>query len=750
VSHPGQIFTSSDAGLTWTPRASFRSYYSVASSADGVKLVAVAFNNQIYTSVDSGTNWTSHLSDHPWVAAASSADGTKLAAAAFGEQIYTSTDSGASWTPRETNRHWQALASSSDGTTLVAAEAGGRIYISNDSGVTWAAKENARAWLSLASSSDATTLVAGVASDQVYISLRTAFLSGASGTTVTFQYSGNNQWQALAQKQIAAGSVGNTEVSTLDASKITTGLFSGNGGGLTNLNAAVLTGTIPDARLGANVAWRNGTNSFTGTNIFVGVAIVTNVNNQFAGKFSGDGSGLVNLTPASVTGIFDPVQIPNLDASKVASGTLSLSRLPVEVITNNTTGVTLNGTFRGTGAMSWQVVSGTSQQGQVNNGYLTTNSALVTVILPAIPSIGEVMRVSGVGAAGWQIAQNPGQSVLSGTLSSTISPVFTARDSSRFWSSLASSADGTKLVAGVNNGFIYISGDSGATWTPRLADANRNWFSVASSSDGTKLVAVVWDGQIYTSQDSGLNWTLQAASPNQHWYSVSCSSDGTKIVAVVESGFIYTSTDSGTNWTQRATSQVWISCASSADGTKLAAGIDNGQIYTSADSGVNWTARASTGNWLSIASSLDGTKLAAVSYAGGQIYTSTDSGANWTLQAGSPGANWYSIASSADGSRLAAVAFGGKIYTSSNSGVTWIPRENNRTWTSIASSTDGSKLVAGVRSGQIYTSLPMTATTTVLGTAGYLQGSQNAAVELQYIGNGQFLPLSSAGSIEAY
>ena len=44
---------------------------------------------------------------------------------------------------------------------------------------------------------------------------------------------------------------------------------------------------------------------------------------------------------------------------------------------------------------------------------------------------------------------------------------------------------------------IYTSTDSGATWTPR--DSNRNWFSVASSADGTRLVAVVDGGQIYTS-----------------------------------------------------------------------------------------------------------------------------------------------------------------------------------------------------------------------------------------------------------
>jgi hypothetical protein len=72
------------------------------------------------------------------------------------------------------------------------------------------------------------------------------------------------------------------------------------------------------------------------------------------------------------------------------------------------------------------------------------------------------------------------------------------------WISVASSADGTKLVAAVGGGQIYTSVDSGATWT--AADApSTNWQSVASSADGSKMVAVVSGGQIYT-------W--QAASPS--------------------------------------------------------------------------------------------------------------------------------------------------------------------------------------------------------------------------------------------
>jgi hypothetical protein len=105
------------------------------------------------------------------------------------------------------------------------------------------------------------------------------------------------------------------------------------------------------------------------------------------------------------------------------------------------------------------------------------------------------------------------------------------------WISVASSSDGTKLVAGISGGDIYTSGDSGATWTPH--GMRGTWYSVASSGDGTKLVSGA--GYIYTSVDSGATWTSHGAA-SAVWRSVTSSSNGTKLVAVNEVGYIYTST----------------------------------------------------------------------------------------------------------------------------------------------------------------------------------------------------------------
>jgi hypothetical protein len=147
------------------------------------------------------------------------------------------------------------------------------------------------------------------------------------------------------------------------------------------------------------------------------------------------------------------------------------------------------------------------------------------------------------------------------------------------WNAVASSADGTKLVAaGSGQPAIFTSTDSGATWVSNsipglLTEYNLLWQSVASSADGTKLVAAEGFGYIYTSTNSGTTWTLNnTPGTNLNWQSVASSADGTKLVAAEEDGWIYTSTNSGTTWISNSVPfGFWSSVASSADGCKLVA-----------------------------------------------------------------------------------------------------------------------------------------------------------------------------------
>jgi photosystem II stability/assembly factor-like uncharacterized protein len=281
------------------------------------------------------------------------------------------------------------------------------------------------------------------------------------------------------------------------------------------------------------------------------------------------------------------------------------------------------------------------------------------------------------------------------------------------WSSIACSADGTRLVASTYYSGIWISTNSGAGWTMTGASQANDWWAVASSADGTRLAAVdSYYGAIGISEDSGTTWTA-ANVPKSAWHNIAISADGTKLAASAN-GCIYTSTDSGMSWVSNrvpAFSTSALLVASSADSSKLVVAVNYpGQIFTSTNMGANWELAylPFPGVALySIASSADGsTWLAGGGTLGGSgIFVTTNSGATWisnSVPSLGP-VTWSSCASSADGSTLLAVATSynldlknaGLIFTSTNFGITWSQTDApEQAWTAVASSADGC-LMAG-------------------------------------------------------
>jgi hypothetical protein len=59
--------------------------------------------------------------------------------------------------------------------------------------------------------------------------------------------------------------------------------------------------------------------------------------------------------------------------------------------------------------MPTTVVSGTSQSASTNNAYISNNSGLCTITMPSTASVGDEVIIGGLGAGGWQLAQNSGQ-----------------------------------------------------------------------------------------------------------------------------------------------------------------------------------------------------------------------------------------------------------------------------------------------------------------------------------------------------
>jgi len=77
-------------------------------------------------------------------------------------------------------------------------------------------------------------------------------------------------------------------------------------------------------------------------------------------------------------------------------------------------------TIAAAGFAAWVVVTTTSQAIAVGSSeYFANNAALVTFTLPATSSVGDTIRISGMGAGGWKIAQNASQQIFFGNTATT-------------------------------------------------------------------------------------------------------------------------------------------------------------------------------------------------------------------------------------------------------------------------------------------------------------------------------------------
>ncbi len=76
---------------------------------------------------------------------------------------------------------------------------------------------------------------------------------------------------------------------------------------------------------------------------------------------------------------------------------------------------------------TWNNVAGTTQSVTVNNGYVSNNSGQTTFTLPATAAFGSIIAVEGVGAGGWIIQANTGQTIEGGSDSSSSAGTVTSQ-----------------------------------------------------------------------------------------------------------------------------------------------------------------------------------------------------------------------------------------------------------------------------------------------------------------------------------
>jgi photosystem II stability/assembly factor-like uncharacterized protein len=254
------------------------------------------------------------------------------------------------------------------------------------------------------------------------------------------------------------------------------------------------------------------------------------------------------------------------------------------------------------------------------------------------------------------------------------------------------SATGSVIYALQYGGAMFSSRDFGNTWT-RQADApgSAGWEAVATSSDGQRVAAVVQNGPLMLSSDGGATWRTASMPDGQaaHWWRwIDNSTDGSVLVAVAHTGDIFRSTDAGASWQRvtvsvggRTVAETWYRVKLSADGQTIAVvantfgGAPGTGVYVSRDGGASWTKGFSmTADYTFLAMSADGRTIAATfSDMGGSpggALRSTDGGASFSRM-GMPTSDtdWRAIAMSAAGDSIAAEAGGfntqstGMLYT---------------------------------------------------------------------------------------
>lgn len=477
---------------------------------------------------------------------------------------------------------------------------------------------------------------------------------------------------------------------------------------LGTLSAAQLTGTAASSLI---------------TGAYTNVVNFSNPTNIFVGAFSGAGSNLTSLNASQITSgtLADARLTANVDllnANQTVTGTKTFANTNfftgpntfsgsnfftganvftgsntfngINTFTNN--GNYFQGSFFGNGLVGWLPVLGTSTNAMRDAGYLMLNGGLSTLTLPATASllVGDIVRISGGGGGGWLVKENTGQSIM-GNFARYTNSVLTFQNGVTAQAyDIAGSADGVRMYV-VGNDIIGISASSdygrSGTWNT-VGGLSGSYISIACSADGKIVYAEPYpSGTIIMSVNGGLTWTSSGRTGN------------------------------GT----------FIGCT--ANGTLLPAGGTVGGI-------------ACSGN---------GTYQAQLS--GTRTFISTNGGSSFTVPVTNP-ASFFCLAVSSDCTRMVGGANNGLLYASANQGATWTPlTSTNLLLEGAWMSSDGSRFAAaaftsGVVGGGIV-SASVSPLPNTISTNNTICGSQGSAAELQYLGNGQFMPVGSTGLLWA-
>lgn len=214
----------------------------------------------------------------------------------------------------------------------------------------------------------------------------------------------------------------------------------------------------------------------------------------------------------------------------------------------------------------------------------------------------------------------------------------------------------TKLYATTKNAGVFMSADTGKTWTTFNAGLTESNFKKVFSST-SNLYVFSSTGNIYSS--SGMSWTLiQNGLPNGVT-PTSLAFYGTNVLLGTLGNGTYTKSESATTWTAANTGLTNLNVTSvTTFGTKIYAGTDGSGVFVADAIAVNWTATSPLSISHTTTMGLDGSKVQAMATYGGYVFASykggllatTDNGATWLA-----GGNQFNLPSYTDVNKISIV-----------------------------------------------------------------------------------------------
>ena len=275
--------------------------------------------------------------------------------------------------------------------------------------------------------------------------------------------------------------------------------------------ATNLIGNVSDAQIPANLARLNGTNNFTGTNTFANVVIATNVNNVIAGVFTGNGGGLTNLNTAQ----FANSVLTNGETGLTLGGTFNGNATTATTANNfsgslsgdvtGTQGATFVANVGGQSAAN--IASGVSAA----NAATSANSASTIVKRDASGNLSaSTITANLTGNATTATTANNFSGSLSGDVTGTQSATAVASVGGQTAANVAGGANAANAATSANTASTIVKRDASGNFSADAVVLTGNLYLPATTASagiiyagGTPLIQSYGIGNIFTGSGAG-------------------------------------------------------------------------------------------------------------------------------------------------------------------------------------------------------------------------------------------------------